>query len=89
MATLDDEYPRWTVHYNIVNSSRWIGRGWEFFDEAEEAAQVANKRTEEGHSVSIRPFHPNDIPNMGAVHRPSLKESIPRTQGKLTLRRKS
>ncbi len=68
--------PKWTVHYNIAsNYSRWVGRGWEFFDDEECAEARYNAlNSMEGHCASMRPFHrKTDAQHLGAVHRNERK----------------
>ena len=65
------EYPRWTVTYNIVSpeNGRWIGRGWEFFDEELEAMAAYERHGRAGNCATMRPFYrKTDIEHMGAAH---------------------
>lgn len=63
--------PKWTVLYNIVSAEcpDWIGTGWEFFDREADAEACRLRHERAGNVPSKRPFHPNDIPHLGAAHR--------------------
>ena len=63
--------PNWTVRYNIVSpeNKHWIGTGWEFFDIKDDADACYKRHQELRNCPSRRPFHKNDIPHLGAVHR--------------------
>ena len=62
--------PKWTVLYNIVSpeAARWIGRGWEFFDEERDAQRCYERHNALGNCASKRPYHINDKEHLGAVH---------------------
>jgi hypothetical protein len=61
--------PKWTVLYNIVNGTKWVGTGWEFFDTEDDAATAYKQKISEGHCPTKRPFHKNDNVHLGAAHR--------------------
>jgi hypothetical protein len=61
--------PSWTVVYNRVSlGSRWIGKGWEFFDDEEWAKRRYDELVKEGHCPTKRPYHSSDRQHLGAVH---------------------
>lgn len=62
--------PRWTVHYNIRSrrNDYWVGTGWEFFTYEDDAQECYYWHYDHGNVPTIRPFHPNDWPNLGAAH---------------------
>lgn len=62
--------PKWTVGYNIVSreSERWIGTGWEFFDDEQEAARCYDRHVSAGNCPFKRPYHEADFKHLGAVH---------------------
>lgn len=61
--------PSWTIHYNRVNpGSRWIGTGWEFFDEESAAKARYDELMKDGHYPTKRPYHAEDKRHLGAVH---------------------
>lgn len=70
------DVPKWTVFYNITGS-RWIGKGWEFFDDRDDAKVRYDALAADGHVPTLRPWHPNDIDDMGATHR-DLKLEVPK-----------
>ena len=64
--------PRYTVVYNIVSpeSSKWIGTGWEFFDNKKDAEECNRRHIENGNVPMLRPFYERpDRERMGAAHR--------------------
>lgn len=63
--------PCWTVHYNIVSpeSDRWIGDGWEFFDEEDQATRCFERHHRAGDCPTKRPYYrATDIHHLGAAH---------------------
>lgn len=63
--------PRWTVCYNIVSpeSDRWVGRGWEFFDEEAQATACYERQIKSGNCPTKRPYyHQVDYEHLGAAH---------------------
>lgn len=72
--------PRWTVNYNIVSpeSDKWIGTGWEFFDEEHDAASCYRRHRMLGNVPTMRPFHHSDVYSMGIVHQHVLKDEAGR-----------
>lgn len=67
----DIAMPKFTLLYNIVNSTTWIGTGWEFFSSWKEAKQTLEQRRNEGHCCTLRPFNAEcDTSHLGACHRP-------------------
>lgn len=62
--------PRWTVTYNIVSreNGRWIGHGWEFFDNEADADKCYNRQLASGNCPTRRHFHPVDWQHLGAAH---------------------
>jgi hypothetical protein len=62
--------PKWTVVYNIVSpGSRWIGTGWEFFDDAASMERRKNELSAKGQTTTSRPYYPaTDKSHLGAVH---------------------
>jgi hypothetical protein len=63
--------PKWTVHYNIVSpeNNQWVGTGWEFFDNEDDAKKAAKRNTDLGNCVGFRPYHDGvDRPHLGAAH---------------------
>ena len=65
----DTNLPSWTVYYNIVSDSKWVGTGWEFFNIKEYAYDCFESHNASGNCATLRPFHKNDIPHLGAAHR--------------------
>lgn len=72
----EEEYfaslPKWTVLYNIVSveSEEFVGTGWEFFNDAEDASTCYRRHHDAGNCPTKRPFHRKcDIPHLGAHHR--------------------
>ena len=63
--------PKYTVLTNLVSpeSSRWVGTAWEFFDDPGEASLCYQRHLRLGNTPTLRPFHNNDIPHLGAAHR--------------------
>ena len=63
--------PKWTVRYNISSpeSNRWIGNGWEFFDEEKDASRAYARIIDRGNVPTKRPFHMNDAKHLGACHK--------------------
>jgi hypothetical protein len=64
--------PKWTVCYNIVSleSDRWIGHGWEFFDEDAQAISCYERHNKAGNCATKRRYyHPTDYEHLGAAHR--------------------
>ena len=64
--------PKWTVLYNIVSeeNSKWIGTGWEFFDEDSDADKCYARHRDNGNNPSKRPFFERlDRAHMGVAHR--------------------
>ena len=63
--------PKWTVVYNIVSeeSSRWVGTGWEFFDDDDSANRAYARHVSSGNVPTKRPFHFRDDSHLGAAHR--------------------
>jgi len=70
-------YPKWTVFYNIVSleSSTWVGTGWEFFNLETEAEACYNRQIELGNCPTMRPYHPNDYAHLGAGHKINKEKS--------------
>jgi hypothetical protein len=67
---VDNNCPKWTVFYNInQENNKWVGTGWEFFDEYEEAKQTYTRLILLGHVPTLRAFHESDRSHLGAVHR--------------------
>jgi len=67
----DTKRPRWTVCYNIVSpeSDRWVGRGWEFFDEEYQATACYERHIKLGNCPTKRPYyHQSDYQHLGAAH---------------------
>ena len=66
----DMPIPRWTVRYNINSpeAGRWIGTGWEFFDEGKDASKAYARHIDCGNVPTKRPFHANDTKYLGACH---------------------
>jgi hypothetical protein len=63
-------YPKVTVLYNIVNSSTWIGTGWEFFDDITDAHARQAVLKGLGYCVTVRPFSVKpDADHLGAAHK--------------------
>lgn len=63
--------PKWTVVYNIVSpeSSKWVGTGWEFFDDEEDAQACYDRHVASGNTPTKRPYHDGcDKPHLGAAH---------------------
>lgn len=62
--------PRLTLVYNIVNDSKWIGTGWEFFDSEQFADDRKSELSSMGHCCTLRPYHhKTDEKHLGAAHR--------------------
>ena len=53
------QLPKWTVLYNIVSleSDRFVGTGWEFFDAEEDASDCYQRHIDVGNCPTKRPFH--------------------------------
>jgi hypothetical protein len=63
--------PKWTVLYNIVSreNARWIGMGWEFFDEEADAQKCYKRHLDNGNCPCKRPyFRMSDYTKLGAAH---------------------
>ena len=64
--------PKWTVLYNIVSpeSQEWIGTGWEFFTNEEDADRAYTRHLKLGNVPTRRPFYPlGDNRHLGATQR--------------------
>lgn len=61
--------PSYTLVYNIVNASKWVGTGWEFFDTEEDAEARYEELNKQGHCCTLRPYHNTDSIHLGAAHR--------------------
>lgn len=64
--------PKWTVLYNIVSieSGKWIGTGWEFFDSDYDAIDCFMRHVELGNIPTKRPYDEDvDRSHLGACHR--------------------
>ena len=64
-------YPQWTVLYNIVSeeSDKWVGTGWEFFDDEAQATKCYERQIKNGNCPTKRPFYSSqDAQHLGAVH---------------------
>jgi hypothetical protein len=72
--------PKWTVLYNIVSpeNNNFVGTGWEFFDNEQDAQLCYNRQAHNGNVPTKRPFYPTDGEHLGAAHKEeiSLAESI-------------
>lgn len=64
------ERPAWTVCYNIVTpGSRWVGTGWEFFDDEAAARTRYVQLAAAGCPPTKRPYYSkDDRPHLGAAH---------------------
>jgi hypothetical protein len=74
------EPPRWTVHYNIVSpeSDRWVGTGWEFFDNEAQATDCYRRQGKLGNVPSKRPFYPAvDTVHLGIADQHRLRSRAP------------
>lgn len=65
--------PKWTVLYNIVSKEddsfpKWIGTGWEFFNDEEAANKCYTWHAASGNMPTKRPYHPNDAAHLAATH---------------------
>ncbi len=62
--------PKWTVCYNIVSpeASRWVGTGWEFFDEEPHADAAYRRHQILGNCPTKRPYNHFDRDHLGAIH---------------------
>jgi len=63
--------PRWTVVSNILSleSDKWVGTCWEFFDEESQAEECYTRQIEAGNTPTKRPyFESSDRGHLGAVH---------------------
>ena len=73
------EHPRWTVVYNTISpeNSKWIGTGWEFFDEEKDAQTCYDRHIKLGNCPTKRFYYQGIDPNkpkydyfhLGAAHR--------------------
>src|SRR5690349_17653770 len=76
--------PMWTVCYNIVSkeSPRWVGTGWEFFDNEADAQACYVRLEQAGCFPTKRPYHHVvDRNHLGAHHQfptPTRPESVVR-----------
>lgn len=64
--------PRWTVLYNVVSkeNDRWIGTGWEFFDNENDAQKCYDRHVTEGNCPTKRYYYEKlDRYHLGAAHR--------------------
>lgn len=63
--------PQWTICTNIVSieSSKWIGTSWEFFDDEVDAEECFQRHIVLGNVPTKRKFHENDRIHLGAAHR--------------------
>jgi len=71
------EKPKWTVVYNIVSkeSNKWIGTGWEFFDDEIDASSCYARQVKAGNTPTKRPYYDkSDRKHLGAVHQ-ALRKS--------------
>ena len=68
--------PKWTVLYNIVSvDSKWIGTGWEFFDDKRSAENCQDEQNHKGNCATLRLYYKTcDDIHIGATHRDSLEE---------------
>lgn len=67
--------PKWTVVTNILSpeSTRWIGKSWEFFDEEEQAQQCYERHATVGEVPTKRPFYKQaDMAHMNPIDARSL-----------------
>lgn len=63
--------PMWTVCYNIVSreSLRWVGTGWEFFDNECDAQACFDRHVKNGNCPTKRPYYrARDRIHLGAAH---------------------
>jgi hypothetical protein len=61
-------WPEWTVVYNIVRPATiFIGKGWEFFCNEEQAQHCYDELVGLGHVATKRPFHSNDKQHMNPI----------------------
>jgi hypothetical protein len=61
--------PTWTVLYNITTAAnRWIGTGWEFFDNEVLARNRVEHLQGRGFAPTLRPYQSSDKSHLGAVH---------------------
>ena len=66
-----NKQPNWTVCYNIVSpeSDRWVGTGWEFFDQECDAEKSYKRHISLGNVPCKRPyFPPSDYKHLGIAH---------------------
>lgn len=51
--------PKWTVFYTITSeeNSYWVGTGWEFFDNEEDAQTCFDRHVHIGNCPTKRPFY--------------------------------
>ena len=63
--------PKYTVLYNIVSveNKQWVGTGWEFFDDSDQAMACYDRHIMAGNCPCKRPYHKDDRVHLGAVHR--------------------
>jgi len=71
----DMDLPHWTVCYNIVSleSNKWVGTGWEFFDDEDQASACYQRHKEAGNVPIKRPYHSDDFEHLGVVHHLCVK----------------
>lgn len=64
------DLPKYTVLYDIVSkeNNKWVGTGWEFFDDEYEAQKCYDRHMQTGNSPCKREyFHPVDYNYLGSI----------------------
>lgn len=66
--------PKYTVTYTIKSPecNEFVGTGWEFFWDEGHASLCYQRHLRLGNCPAIRPFHQNDTPHLGPLHRMRL-----------------
>jgi hypothetical protein len=71
--------PKLVVFYNIVSkNSDWIGTGWEFFDDQQEAKACYDQQIANGNCPCMRPYYRTDAVHLGAIHQKEMEQGEPK-----------
>lgn len=66
-----EDYPKWTIVYNILSleNQKWIGTGWEFFDHWADAKNAYDRHILANNVPTLRPYYEySDAKHLGAAH---------------------
>ena len=71
--------PRWTVIYNISSNGGFVGKGWEFFTNEQDAVRRYEELNcnPDRYCATIRPYHHiTDYEQLGAIHQVRLEQYL-------------